>query len=629
MQLQNDSTKMFGAKLVGVKEVQVKIAVVADQTYGAFLKGDGDKENFRVPVILSGMGTGKSSMLDRHLESLRQNCNNSDLLELLAVHRKPLVLSITFNSKFTFDEYEKDDLPELIIARRLLASYFGISDRITFWRSMLSSSGPGVFMDTVKLISRHHKRTHGLDESAQIAILINVDELNQISSEPLKADEWSCKILREIAYALRTLSMTGIDGTSPVFPLLAGTAHKKIYESLKGSGISLVHASMLALSSDQVLEAVRGCGVPEEYFSNPDFLRLLDESGGIPRVIRIILDELTVEYNPLCIEKGREAALEYLKQKLFVDKADIAKLLSAVVLGEVCDLATPIGSNLTFDHLQESGTVWMKPFGKIYQVTMPLLSLRAICETYTDHLDARRVLTMLNTLKNTDWVKFEHFCAHFSAYKMKHLALSGPPRVTMGDFYGVDMAPEVAELQIELSADKQYDTEVMKPIDDLKSFPMKNETSLAKDKLSADTSFESLLSGKVIVNLKGAPVDCMMVDPLSSGNMLVRAICISHTTEDLTLTQKKLDSDHTKALNAVKGSVLLNKAMFVTVHISNRKFHKNLVHNKDSVVIGQDNLCDFFGPVLSRGMWSNTHLIRKRQLERDTTTKSKASRESS
>jgi hypothetical protein len=303
---------MFGAKLVGVKEVQVKIAVVADQTYGAFLKGDADKENFKVPVILSGLGTGKSSMLDRHLESLRENCNNSDLLELLTVHRKPLVLSITFNSKFTFDDYERDHPPELIIARRLLATYFNISSRITVWRSMLSSSGPGVLMDTVKLISRHHKRTHGLDESAQIAILINVDELNQISSEPLKADTSSHQILRRITYALRTLSMTGIDGISPVFPLLAGTAIKHFIESISGSGISFVDASMPALSSDQVLEALRGCGVPEEYFSNPDFLRLLDESGGIPRVIRMILEKLTLEYNPLCIENGRIAALVYL-----------------------------------------------------------------------------------------------------------------------------------------------------------------------------------------------------------------------------------------------------------------------------------------------------------------------------
>jgi hypothetical protein len=474
----------------------------------------------------------------------------------------------------------------------------------------------------VKLISRHHKRTHGLDESAQIAILINVDELNQISSEPLKADTSSHQILRRITYALRTLSMTGIDGISPVFPLLAGTAHKHFIESISGSGISFVDASMPALSSDQVLEALRGCGVPEEYFSNPDFLRLLDESGGIPRVIRIILNELTVEYNPSCIEEGRKKALVYLKTRLSFNNEAITELLAAVVLGEGCDLLSPIpGSKLTFVELQEIGVVFMKPFGEVYQVTMPLLSLRALCHRHRKHHpDAQIVLTMLNTLKNTDWVKFEHFCAHFSAYKMKYLALSGPPRVTMGDFYGVDMAPEVAELQIELSAGKQYGTEVMTARVDRKSFPMKNETSLAKDKLSADTSFESLLSGKVIVNLKGAPVDCMMVDPLSSGDMLVRAICISHTTDDLTLTQKKLDSDHTKALNAVKGSVLLNKAMFVTVHISNRKFHKNLVHNKDSVVIGQDNLCDFFGPVLSRGMWSNTHLSRKRQLERDTTT---------
>ena len=32
-----------------------------------------------------------------------------------------------------------------------------------------------------KLIARHHKKTHGIDEFAHIAIVLNVDELNQIS----------------------------------------------------------------------------------------------------------------------------------------------------------------------------------------------------------------------------------------------------------------------------------------------------------------------------------------------------------------------------------------------------------------------------------------------------------------
>ena len=138
-----------------------------------------EKENYKVPVLLSGIGTGKSSMLDRHLESLRGNCNNEDLLKLLSVERKPLVLSATFNSGTSFSADEMGDLPEWIVARRVLAAYFGIT--LQEVKSSLLPSRTGVLKDTVNLISRHHRRTQGMDELAQIVILINVDELNQIS----------------------------------------------------------------------------------------------------------------------------------------------------------------------------------------------------------------------------------------------------------------------------------------------------------------------------------------------------------------------------------------------------------------------------------------------------------------
>jgi hypothetical protein len=554
-------------------------------------------------------------MLDRHLESLREKCRNKDMLELLVDDRKPLVLSVTFNSEFTFESRERDDPPELMVARRLLASYFKI-DWLIHKYSLLSSSGPGVLIKTLKVIARHHKRTHGLNESTQIAILINVDELNQISKildidVDSSSHSLSQQIVREIVNALRGLCMSGIDGPSPVFPLLAGTAYKHFVDSLSGSGIAFMHQSMPILSSDQVLEALRGCGVPEEYLRNRDFLRLLDESGGVPRVIRMILEKLTLEYDPSRIEDGRNNAFQYLKERYFLKEEDIVGLLPSVVLGKACDLSSAIpGSKLIYEDLQRNGVVWMKPFGNMYQATMPLLSLRAFCEKNSDHPDVRRVMELLNLLDNTSWSEFEHLCARFSGYKMSHLALLGYPGVTMRHFYGVDMAPDVAKLVIELSSSKEYEAEVLKAIDKRQSFPMKKETSSPKAKINANASLESLLSGKVIVNLKGAPVDCVMVDPLQSGGMLVRALCISHTTDDLMLNQKKLDQDHTNAMNAVRGSALLSKEKCITVHLSNRKLHKNLLPTKDSIVIGQDNLCAFFGPVLSRGMWSNTHLIR-------------------
>ena len=69
----------------------------------------------------------------------------------------------------TFDESERDDIAELIVARRILSTYFRIN------LSVADTLIPSI------LIARHHKKTHGIDKFARIAIVLNVDELNQIS----------------------------------------------------------------------------------------------------------------------------------------------------------------------------------------------------------------------------------------------------------------------------------------------------------------------------------------------------------------------------------------------------------------------------------------------------------------
>lgn len=88
-----------------------------------------------------------------------------------------------------------------------------------------------------------------------------------------------------------------------------------------------------------------------QYFQDPTFLRLLDESGGVPREIREMLEQLTLTYDPSspCIEKGRAAGVEYLAERFEpIANNALVGLLPAVVLGEALRLSDKIPRALLF-----------------------------------------------------------------------------------------------------------------------------------------------------------------------------------------------------------------------------------------------------------------------------------------
>jgi hypothetical protein len=194
----------------------------------------------------------------------------------------------------------------------------------------------------------------------------------------------------------------------------------------------------------------------------------------------------------------------------------------------------------------------------------------------------------------------------------------GLSRITIGSFYGeVEMSPDVAELEIKLDARENYYKVEFYNSSEHQSFPSAHAPKTPKVPGESRAAFKSLTSGKTIVNLKGAAVDCVMVDPLSSGGLLVRALCIAHTEQDLKLKKNQLENDQAKAMNAIKVSPLLSTLKCITVHLSNRSTHHELEPSKikNCVVIGINNSSAFFGPVLSRGLWSKIHLFQNTSLE--------------
>ena len=82
----------------------------------------------------------------------------------------------------------------------------------------------------------------------------------------------------------------------------------------------------------------------------------------------------------------------------------------------------------------------------------------------------------------------------------------------------------MARLEIQLSADKEYRK--------YPSFPPKTITGFKT--ANVDASLLILEAGKVIVNLRGALVDCIVSDSLSSGESVLCGLCAL-------LTQKTID----------------------------------------------------------------------------------------
>lgn len=91
--------------------------------------------------------------------------------------------------------------------------------------------------------------------------------------------------------------MSGVANKCPVFPLIAGTSRAELVETLKGSSLRPIIQTLSAISLDETFALLRSCGVDAMYFSDPDFVRLVEESGRISRLVQHIFEGLTVTYD--------------------------------------------------------------------------------------------------------------------------------------------------------------------------------------------------------------------------------------------------------------------------------------------------------------------------------------------
>ena len=586
-------------------KVAIKVAEQADKTFTNFSeKKSGNKSHYAVSALLSGKGTGKSAFLDRHTALIREYCKNEKLKTLLDAKNNPLILNSTFNSETPYNfEKEATHSGEVCIARRLVYTYTRVP-----WKYILSLTASKKDLDEVlELIVEHHKRVNMMSASDEIVVILNVDELNIVQRELDKTT--GDKQVREIAVAMRALSASGILG-STVISLLAGTARAGFVGAIAGSGIEYISPNLPLLNNAEIMQLMKECKVNEKYLSDPNFLHLLVETGGVPRVVRKVIEVLTMEYSEDRVEEARKYALAYLKEGgESLSLAEVEVLLQYILLNrpapDLLNRSLVPGSSITFEKLLMEGVIFIDE-GKAEddKLTMPMLRLQSICQDFS--LQTGTINRILFHHRIKSWEGWEMTCALFHSYKMQYLASTGS-NVSMREFYnGVAMSSKVSDITIAI--DKNTDYELDGSFTDKNTYqfpgPNKNENNKVVSKL---------LQGKVVLNGKRAPAgDCIMANPIvttvsNTDIMCVRALCLSYTSGDLKLDQNKIISDHNKAQAAFKThSTLFSSTApeIITVHISNRELHENVELPENAIVVSRKDHRKFFGPTLQRGFLS-------------------------
>jgi hypothetical protein len=620
------SEPMFGKVMFGenAKTTANEIAKEHEKMFLKFEKGSMVKEDFDVTAVMCGMGTGKSTLLQRHLQSMRDNVKHPSLLELLQVASCPLVLNITFNSPMSFLLSEASEDPIACLARRLISSYFRIE-----W-SIASRLPLGVGLDglrsVLQMIVAHHKQNNSIDASARVAIIINVDELNSIL--PRRSEDGmntAATTIRECVRALRCFSMTGVANRCPVFVLYAGTARLEFIEALMGSGVTPSLKTLSVLSPDEVTDLLQYCGVDTRYFSDPDFVRLLEESGGIPRLVRYILESLTVEYDPSRIAIAKMNVETYLlSKKGQLPLPVLLGLLEKSLLGHLLSISCVVvgSSDTTFDELQRKGVMWLKQEKNgEFSVHVPMLLLRMFLHQHLDNATVQQVTTMINFMDDIESSKFELFTAHFRAYKMNTLAQKFGS-ISLHAFYGgVEMDATVANMQIQLDPCKKYVAPLNHRVGN--RFPLaEGVCNKEEGKAVAERAVMDLLEGRVLVNSKGASVDSVSLDPREDGDgydgYVIQGGCCDkqHTIDSKKLELTEILEDHNKAKNAIEKCEQLKHLTVacITVHISNREVSSKVTAKsipKSAIVIAKHNMQSYFGSMLARKLLSNSHILRE------------------
>jgi hypothetical protein len=200
-----------------------------------------------------------------------------------------------------------------------------------------------------------------------------------------------------------------------LIPIVAATSFNEIVNSLIGSGVEILQGRMPLLSFQQSLDLFRQYGVSDEYFANFDFLQLMSDAGGNPRVLQRIFASLDFTFSSASIVAARTCAQDYLRNGLYTLRSnELFGIFRDVLVGNLVD-------QIAYSNYQSSGAVWLtKADGLIdtYFVEMPFIALHMTCQRLVSTCSHprrffSRALELLEMSTIRKWEDFEKFVTFY------------------------------------------------------------------------------------------------------------------------------------------------------------------------------------------------------------------------
>jgi len=283
-----------------------------------------------------------------------------------------------------------------------------------------------------------------------------------------------------------------------LIPIVAVTSFNEIMNSLKFSSTEIFEGRMPLLSFQQSLDLFRQCGVSDEYFANLDFLQLMSDAGGIPRVLQRIFTRLEFTFSSDSIVAARRCAEAYLG-------AFLSRLKSEELVGIIRDvLLGNFVNQIAYSDYQSSGVVWLTKADsafEIYFVEMPFIALYMTCQKLvSNRLHPVKFLThaleLLEMSTIRKWEDFEKFVTFYHVFKTEYGYYDANGVTTLSSFYGLSPG-RADDLTIKHNKLRAYGVKTA-----LYRF-LNSRTS--KNELHNEY-VDEVISGKAILNTEGARV---------------------------------------------------------------------------------------------------------------------------